>query len=72
MTTATRDLMSTSEAARCLGVAAETLRGWVRQGKITGRVTPLGLLFDAGDVHDLAAAREAAAPLAVLPQRYRL
>jgi len=61
MTTATRDLMSTSEAARCLGVAAETLHGWVRAGKIAGRVTPLGLLFDADAVHDLAAQREAAA-----------
>jgi excisionase family DNA binding protein len=61
MTTATRDLMSTSEAARALGVAAETLRSWVRAGKIAGRPTPLGLLFDADVVHDLAAQRDAAA-----------
>jgi excisionase family DNA binding protein len=61
MTTATRDLMSTSEAARCLGIAAETLRGWVKQGKIAGRPTPLGLLFDADVVHDFAARRDAAA-----------
>lgn len=56
ITTATE--MGTSEAARCLGIASETLRSWVRQGKITARVSPLGLLFDAHEVHRLAAERE--------------
>lgn len=55
---ATATEMSTSEAARCLGVAAETLRAWVRAGKIAARESPLGLLFDAQAVHDLAATRE--------------
>jgi len=53
MVTATE--MSTSEAARVLGVASETLRAWVRRRKITARVSPLGLLFDVADVHRRAA-----------------
>ena len=56
MITATE--LSTSEAARVLGVASETLRTWVRRRKIPARVSPLGLLFDTQDVHDLAAQRE--------------
>ena len=55
---ATATEMSTSEAARCLGVASETLRTWVRAGKIAARESPLGLIFDAQVVHDLAAKRE--------------
>ena len=60
MPTATRDLMSTSEAARCLGIAAETLRSWVRAGTLPATVTPLGMLFDAGDVEALRQRRLAA------------
>jgi len=56
MVTATE--MSTSEAARVLGVASETLRTWVRRRKIAAHASPLGLLFDVQDVHDLAAQRE--------------
>ena len=56
MVTATE--MSTSEAARVLGVASETLRTWVRRRKIAARVSPLGMLFDVADVHELAAKRE--------------
>jgi len=56
MVTATE--MSTSEAARVLGVASETLRTWVRRRKIAARVSPLGMLFDVQDVHELAAQRE--------------
>jgi len=59
MITATE--LSTSEAARVLGVASETLRTWVRRRKIAARVSPLGMLFDVADVHDLAAQREHAA-----------
>lgn len=52
--------MSTSEAARVLGVASETLRAWVKQGKVPARQSPLGLLFDASAVHRFAADRERA------------
>lgn len=52
--------MSTSEAARVLGVASEALRAWVRQGKVPARQSPLGLLFDADAVQRFAADREVA------------
>ena len=58
MATATRDLMSTSEAARVLGVSSETLRLWARQGRIPFADTPIGRLYAAEVIHDMAAARE--------------
>jgi len=66
MVTATE--LSTSEAARVLGIASETLRSWVRRRKIAARMTPLGMLFDIDDVHQLAAKREQAARERTLTQ----
>ncbi len=53
--------LSTSAAARRLGVAAETLRAWVRQDTLPATQTPLGLVFDAGDVERLRLSRAQAA-----------
>jgi len=69
---ATVDGLRTSEAARMIGVSEQTIRTWVRRGMTPHVATPLGALLDSQAVHDLAARREAAAQLAVLPQRYRL
>ena len=53
--------MTTSEAARALGVASETVRTWARQRRVRAVETPHGLLFDEDDVHRLAEQRDRAA-----------
>lgn len=53
--------MTSGEAARALSVSQQTARLWARSGKLPAVLTPLGLLFDAGDVERLRLAREQSA-----------
>src|SRR5215207_3583506 len=55
---ATVEGLTTSEAARVLGVAAQTLRSWARQGRLPYTETPLGTPLYAPAEHQ---DREAAA-----------
>ncbi len=51
-------LLTSGEAARLLGLSAESVRAYERQGKLTARKTERGLrLFKESDIRDLAAAR---------------
>ncbi len=58
MTTATSELLATSEAARLLGVAADTVRLWERRGLLPAERTAGGIrLFRLEDVERLATER---------------
>jgi excisionase family DNA binding protein len=46
--------LSTSQAARRLGVSKNALLGWVRRGRLGALRTPLGLLIPAAEVERLA------------------
>ena len=56
---ATIDRLTTSEAARAAGVSAETIRAWLRAGRLAHEPTALGALIDAASLGRLIAAREA-------------
>lgn len=58
---ATIDGLRTGEAARLIGVSEQTIRAWVRDGRLPATRTPLGALVDAAAVAQLAAEREQAA-----------
>ena len=53
--------LTTSQAARALGVSEQTVRQWARSRRLRSEATPLGRLFDAVDVGRLIAIREALA-----------
>ena len=49
----------TSDAARICGVSADTIRLWVRQGRLAARRTETGVhLFDRRDVERLVQTRQ--------------
>ena len=53
-----QDLVMTTEAARLLGVAADTVRAWERLGRLRAIKTGRGVrLFSRDDVQRLAAQR---------------
>ncbi len=55
------DPLFVNEAARILGVAAETVRLWERDGRLRATRTPNGTrVFERADVLDLQRRREAA------------
>jgi excisionase family DNA binding protein len=54
------ETVTTSEAARIAGVSAETIRLWLRDGRLPGQITPLGALIRRVDVDRLVTQREAA------------
>jgi hypothetical protein len=56
---ATAELLSTSAAARAAGVSAESIRAWVRAGRLQARQTPIGMLVDPLSLGRVIAAREA-------------
>ncbi len=56
-------LLSTSEAARAAGVSAETIRKWAQSGRLPAQVTPLGLLINPPDLHQLLRERRTAGRL---------
>jgi predicted site-specific integrase-resolvase len=51
--------LTTSAAARIAGVSAETVRAWVRAGRLAVISTPLGMLIDRASLGHLIAEREA-------------
>lgn len=51
------EVLTTSEAARCLGLSAERVRQLVRAGQLRAVETPLGRLFPRDEVERLAALR---------------
>ncbi len=53
--------MSTSMAARAIGVSGESVRAWLRSGALPHTVTPLGALIRREDVEALIERRERAA-----------
>ena len=53
------DRLTTSEAARATGVSAETVRAWLRAGRLPCEPTPLGRLIDPADLGRLIGEREA-------------
>ena len=59
-TATTNELLSTSQAARVSGVAAETVRAWVRSGHLRAIPTPLGMLISREALAAWLAARAAA------------
>lgn len=49
------DLLTTSDAARLVGVSKDTIRLWERRGKLPAERTPGGVrLFQRADVEALA------------------
>jgi len=55
------DRLTTSEAARAAGVSSETIRSWLRGGRLAHEPTALGALIDAASLGRLIGAREARA-----------
>ena len=53
----TVDGLRTGEAARMIGVSEQTIRAFVRTGKLRGATTALGVLIDEDDAHRVAAER---------------
>ena len=56
---AEQEQLTTSQAARILGVSSERVRQLHRAGKLGATETPLGMLFDVQAVGNLLAARRA-------------
>jgi excisionase family DNA binding protein len=53
------DLVLTAEAARLIGVSAETIRLWERLGRLPARRTPGGVrVFRRSDVENCARERQ--------------
>ncbi len=53
-TAATSDLVLTSEAARILGVSAQSVRQWERMGRLSATKTAGGVrLFSRSDVEEM-------------------
>jgi excisionase family DNA binding protein len=52
--------LTTSEAARLAGVSKQSIRSWMRAGRLPHEVTPLGALIDPADLDALLLARERA------------
>lgn len=52
--------LTTSEAARRLGLSENSVRGLVRTGKLDAQITPLGALISPASVERLRLARERA------------
>ncbi len=50
--------LTTSQAARILGLTDQSVRALVRSGKLPAMTTPLGMLLDPLVVHALADQRE--------------
>jgi len=53
------ELLSTSAASHDAGVSSETIRQWVRGGRLPAQRTPLGALIDPADLGRLISQREA-------------
>lgn len=53
-------MLSTSEAARAAGVSEQTIRVWMRTGRLSAQQTPLGALIDPVALGRVIAVREAA------------
>ena len=65
MVTTLDGYMAPSAAARRIGVAATTLRLWVKQGQVPALKTPNGIVLKTEDVERLVAERaKREAPLA--------
>lgn len=50
--------LTTSQAARLLGVSEQSVRDFVRRGALEAVQTPHGSVIDSDDAHRLAATRE--------------
>ena len=61
MPAATDTRLTPSEAARVAGVSVDTVRGWLRAGRLPYEATKYGALIDAGDLGRVIAQREALA-----------
>ena len=44
------EMLTTSQAARAIGVAEGTVRSWIRSGRLQATRTPHGALIDRRDV----------------------
>jgi excisionase family DNA binding protein len=53
-------LLTPSEAARIAGVSADSIRSWLRSGRLASTATPLGRLIDPYALDQLISEREAA------------
>ena len=63
----TRDLLSTGQAARALGVAEGTVRSWIRSGRLPSARTALGALIDRRDIERIRRGRLDAAAQTASP-----
>ncbi len=52
--------LTPSEAARVAGVSVDTVRGWLRAGRLPYEATKYGALINAADLGRLISEREAA------------
>jgi|SoiMethySBSTD1v2_1073268.scaffolds.fasta_scaffold985155_3 hypothetical protein len=52
--------LTTSSAARVAGVGEQTIRAWMRSGRLAFESTPLGALIDRASLGQIIAAREQA------------
>ena len=50
--------LTASQAARVAGVAPETIRLWVKTGRLRAERTPLGMLIDPHDLDAVIRERE--------------
>jgi hypothetical protein len=51
--------LTTARAARAAGVGEQTIRTWMRIGRLAFESTPLGALIDRASLGQIIAAREA-------------
>ena len=65
------DMLTTSEAARLIGVSAETIRAWLRDGRLPCIDTRLGALIARRDVEMVIARRAAEQTDAAVRRRSR-
>lgn len=52
--------LTTGAAARAAGVSEQTIRTWMRSGRLPAEQTPLGALIDRAALGQIIAEREAA------------
>jgi hypothetical protein len=52
--------LTTSAAARIAGVSEQSIRAWMRTGRLAHESTPLGALIDRASLGQVIAEREAA------------
>ena len=60
--TTIEDTMTTAQVARELGVSGESVRSWLRSGRLVAIATPLGHLVPLAEVERVRAERAARAP----------